>query len=34
MAIFKEEYLGQCGLGTKTTSGVQWSNLLKQIVLY
>ena len=29
MAIFKEKNLGQCRLGTKTNSGVQWSNIFE-----
>ena len=29
MAIFKEEKLGQCRLGVRTNSGVQWSNLFE-----
>ena len=29
MAIFKEKTLGQCRLGIKTKSGVQWSNLFE-----
>ncbi len=29
MAIFKEKNLGQCRLGIKTNSGVQWSNLFE-----
>ena len=29
MAIFKEKNLGQCRLGIKTKSGVQWSNLFE-----
>ncbi len=29
IAIFKEKNLGQCRLGTKTKSGVQWSNLFE-----
>ena len=29
MAIFKENSLGQCRLGIKTDSGVQWNNLFE-----
>jgi len=29
LAIFKEKNLGQCRLGIKTNSGVQWSNLFE-----
>tara|TARA_B100002051_G_C16671035_1_gene604538 strand:- start:185 stop:835 length:651 start_codon:yes stop_codon:yes gene_type:complete len=29
MAIFKEKNLGQCRLGIKTDSGVQWNNLFE-----
>ena len=29
LAIFKEKNLGQCRLGIKTKSGVQWSNLFE-----
>jgi protein-L-isoaspartate(D-aspartate) O-methyltransferase len=29
ITVFKEKYLGQCRLGTKIKSGVQWSNLFE-----